>query len=165
MTISTTDLRHLERCVELASQAVDLGDEPFGSVLVGPDGDVLMEDHNHVSGGDRTRHPELAIVLWAAANVPADERSSLTVYTSGEHCVMCAAAHGWAGLGRIVFASSTPQLVQWLGELGVPEAPVAALRITDVVPGAEVDGPVPELADRVRALHARHHGQSSHSTH
>lgn len=157
MSITDDDRRHLERCIELAERAVDVGDEPFGSVLVAPDGTVLMEDHNHVSGGDRTRHPELAIALWAAANVAPEERPSLTVYTSGEHCAMCAAAHGWAGLGRIVFASSTPQLVAWLDELGVTPAPVAALRITDVVPGAEVDGPVPDLAEQVRALHVRHH--------
>ncbi|MDN5895133.1 MAG: nucleoside deaminase [Nocardioides sp.] len=159
MAIGSDDLRHLERCVELAEQAVTVGDEPFGSLLVAADGRVLMEDHNHVSDGDGTRHPELAIALWAAANVPVAQRRSMTVYTSGEHCAMCAAAHGWAGLGRIVFASSTPQLLQWLSELGVPEAPVAALRITEVVPGAQVDGPAPELADRVRALHARHHAK------
>ena len=29
-----TDLRHLRRCVELAEQALDSGDEPFGSVLL-----------------------------------------------------------------------------------------------------------------------------------
>ena len=158
MTIDADDLRHLERCVELATQAVEVGDEPFGSVLVAADGTVLMEDHNHVSGGDGTRHPELAIALWAAANVPPDERPAMTVYTSGEHCAMCAAAHGWAGLGRIVFATSTPQVLEWLGELGVGPSPVAPLRITDVVPAAQVDGPVPELAERVRALHVRHHG-------
>jgi len=36
-----TDLRHLRRCVELAEQALDEGDEPFGSVLVTEDGAVL----------------------------------------------------------------------------------------------------------------------------
>ena len=63
MTISAEDRRHLDRCVELAEAAVAAGDEPFGSLLVSADGQVLMEDHNHVSGGDRTRHPELAIAL------------------------------------------------------------------------------------------------------
>ncbi|MCR1781064.1 nucleoside deaminase [Nocardioides carbamazepini] len=157
MTISADDRRHLDRCVELAEAAVAAGDEPFGSVLVAADGTVLMEDHNHVSGGDGTRHPELAIALWAAAQVPVAERASLTVYTSGEHCAMCSAAHAWAGLGRIVFATSTPQLVQWYAELGLPASPVAALRIAEVAPGLPVDGPVEEYAERVRALHARHH--------
>jgi tRNA(Arg) A34 adenosine deaminase TadA len=157
MTIDERDLRYLERCLELAERAVDVGDEPFGSVLVAPDGRVLFEDHNHVAGGDGTQHPELAIARWAAANIAPEERRSHTVYTSGEHCAMCSAAHGWAGLGRIVYATSTDQLLGWLGELGVPPAPVAPLRIRDVLPDAVVDGPVPELAPRVRALHERYH--------
>ncbi len=47
-----------------------------------------------------------------------EERSKTTVYTSGEHCPMCAAAHGWVGLGRIIYASSSEQLVQWVSEMG-----------------------------------------------
>lgn len=157
MVVSADDRRHLDRCVALAEAAVDAGDEPFGSVLVAADDTVLMEDHNRVSGGNATRHPELAIALWAAANVAPEARAELTVYTSGEHCAMCSAAHAWAGLGRIVFATSTPQLVQWYGELGLPAAPVAALRIAEVAPGIPVDGPVEGYAERVRALHTRHH--------
>jgi len=34
------------------------GDEPFGTVLVYAEGEVLAEDHNHVAGGDHTQHPE-----------------------------------------------------------------------------------------------------------
>ena len=55
-----TDLRHLRRCVELAEQALDSGDEPFGSVLVTGDGTVLAEDHR--------------VARHAAA--PASDRSS-----------------------------------------------------------------------------------------
>lgn len=112
------DIKYLERCIELAKTALELGDEPFGSVLVSADGRVLMEDHNHVAGGDHTQHPEFAIARWAAEHMTPAERASATVYTSGEHCPMCAAAHGWVGLGRIVYASSTEQLTQWLSEFG-----------------------------------------------
>ena len=31
------DLRYLRRCVELAAEALEAGDEPFGSLLVGAD--------------------------------------------------------------------------------------------------------------------------------
>ncbi len=48
------------------------------------------------------------------------ERVRATVYTSGEHCPMCAAAHAWVGLGRIVYAASSAQLTQWLQRLGYP---------------------------------------------
>lgn len=59
---------------------------------------MLAEDRNHVSGGDHTQHPEFALARWAAKHMSAKERSITTVYTSGEHCPMCAAAHGWVGL-------------------------------------------------------------------
>ncbi|MDI2029285.1 nucleoside deaminase [Saccharopolyspora sp. TS4A08] len=155
MTISDTDRDFLRRAVGLAARALESGDEPFGSVLVSPEGDVLFEDHNHVSGGDRTQHPEFAIARWAADNVVAGVRPRCTVYTSGEHCPMCSAAHAWVGLGRIVYASSSAQLGQWAGELGLPASPVASLPIEAVAPGVDVDGPDPELAQEVRALHAR----------
>jgi len=151
------DLAHLRRCVELAEEALDAGDEPFGSVLVAADGRVLFEDRNRVAGGDRTRHPEFEIARWAAAHLSPTERAAATVYTSGEHCPMCAAAHGWVGLGRIVYASSSQQLSAWLDELGVPPPPVRALPIRDIVPSVAVEGPVPALAERIKTLHQRFH--------
>jgi tRNA(Arg) A34 adenosine deaminase TadA len=150
--MNDVDLLHLERAVELAEAALASGDEPFGSVLVGADGTRLFEDHNHVAGGDQTRHPEFAIARWAAEQLAPADRAAATVYTSGEHCPMCAAAHGWVGLGRIVYATSSEQLSGWLAELGGAPGPVAALPIRTVVPAAVVDGPAPELAGRVRAL-------------
>ncbi|MFO8042821.1 MAG: nucleoside deaminase [Alkalispirochaeta sp.] len=155
--ITDTDRTHLTRCVELARHALELGDDPFGSVLVSGSGDVLWEDHNHVASGDGTQHPEFAIARWAAVHLSPEERAAATVYTSGEHCPMCAAAHGWVGLGRIVYASSSAQLSQWLQEFGVAPPPVQTLPITAVVPGARVEGPDPQLSQEVRELQRRRH--------
>lgn len=149
------ELKHLRRCIELAATALEQGDEPFGSVLVAEDGTMLAEDHNRVSSGDRTRHPEFELARWAAANMAPRERAAATVYTSGEHCPMCAAAHGWVGLGRIVYVSSSEQLVAWLNELGVPASPVRPLPIQEIVPSLIVEGPIPGLAEEVHALHRR----------
>jgi tRNA(Arg) A34 adenosine deaminase TadA len=129
-------------------------------VLVSGDGRVLFEEHNHVTSGDRTRHPEFALARWAAENMTPAERAGATVYTSGEHCPMCSAAHAWVGLGRIVYAASSKQLGGWLNELGVAPAPVRPLPIQDIAPGVKAEGPAPELADRIRELHIRFH--SSH---
>jgi len=149
------DLHHLRRCVDLARVAVEAGDQPFGSILVSASGKILFEGRNRVGRGDPTRHPEFAIVRWAARNLSPDERQAATVYTSGEHCAMCAAAHGLAGMGRIVYATSTVQLGDWLKELGRPSLGIAPLRITDVIPGAEVEGPVENFAEEVRLLHSQ----------
>jgi tRNA(Arg) A34 adenosine deaminase TadA len=158
--LTEDDLRHLRRCVELATEALEAGDEPFGSVLVAADGTVLAEDHNRVASGDRTRHPEFELARWAAANLAPAERAAATVFTSGEHCPMCAAAHGWVGLGRIVYVASSQQLAAWLAELGVPPPPVRTLPIREIVPDLTVEGPVPELADAVHDLHRRFHRAS-----
>src|SRR5690606_15000247 len=55
------DLAHLRRCVELAREGLDAGDEPFDSLLVDASGAVRFEDRNRVAGGDHTRHPEFEI--------------------------------------------------------------------------------------------------------
>jgi tRNA(Arg) A34 adenosine deaminase TadA len=153
---SLEDLPHLRRCVELAAEAVAGGDFPFGSVLVGPDGRVLAEDRNRENTmGDSTRHPEFELARWAAANLTAGQRSAATVFTSGEHCPMCSAAHAWVGLGRIVYVSSSQQMVAWLTELGSPLPAVIPLAINQVAPGLVVQGPVPGLDEEVRELHRR----------
>lgn len=156
-----TDISHLRRCVELAEKALGAGDEPFGSVLVDGEGRRRVEDHNRVASGDRTRHPEFYLARWSAQNMSPSERTRATVYTSGEHCPMCAAAHGWVGLGRIVYATSSAQLSGWLTELGVPAPPVSTLSIQTVVPGAFVEGPADELVDEIRNLHRRFHQRIS----
>lgn len=146
---------HLRRCVELARQALENGDEPFGSIIVDANGSVRFEDRNRVKDGDQTRHPEFEIARWSASNLTAQERAESTVYTSGEHCPMCSAAHAWMGLGRIVYAVSSEQLGSWLEGWGASPSPVAALPIAAVAPEQDTSGPVAEFADELRALHAR----------
>jgi tRNA(Arg) A34 adenosine deaminase TadA len=156
------DLSHLRRCVEMAREALDAGDEPFGSVLVDAEGTVRAEDRNRTADGDQTRHPEFELARWAATHLTAEERAGATVYTSGEHCPMCSAAHAWVGLGRIVYAASTQQLVAWRRELGVTgPSPVNPLPVNAIAPGVVVGGPAPELEDEIRELHRRH-AESQH---
>ena len=154
--MNDTDLAHLSHCIELAERALEAGDQPFGSLLVDQDGTVLFTARNRVGGGDHTRHPEFEIARWAAEHLPPERRARATVYTSGEHCPMCAAAHAWVGLGRIVYASSGEQLRAWRAEWGQPPSPVAGLSIQQVAPDVPVEGPVPDLAEQVRALHRRY---------
>lgn len=117
---TAAELVHLNRCVELAAEALEAADEPFGTVLVSASGEVLFEDRNRTADGDQTRHPEFEVARWAARNVAPEDRADAVVFTSGEHCPMCSAAHGWVGLGRIVYIHSSAQVSAWRSELGVP---------------------------------------------
>src|SRR4051795_5189852 len=133
MTIADADLRHLRRCVELAGEALAAGDQPFASLLVDGAGVVRREERNRAGAGDETQHPELSLARWSASLTP-EERATSTVYTSGEHCPMCATAHAWMGLGRIVYAVSAAQLSGWLAGWGVPPGRVLPLAVNEVAP-------------------------------
>jgi len=153
--VAKSESAFLRRCVDLAAEALEAGDQPFGSVLVGADGTILAEDRNRTGSGDPTRHPEFELARWAATHLTPDQRSAATVYTSGEHCPMCSAAHARVGLGRIVYAVSSAQLSTWLAAWGVPPGPVRPLSIREVAPGLPVDGPVPEFKAEIRELYRR----------
>ena len=152
MVVSQVDLQHLRRCVELARTALENGHGPFGAVLVGAQGQTLYEDHNRVTDYDQTLHAELNVVRWVVANLAPVHRIRATVYTACEQCPMCAAAHAWAGLGRIVYATSSAQLTAWLTEWHAP-TPVAMLPINTVAPRVVVDGPAVELEDEMKTLY------------
>jgi len=154
MGVDPTDVSHLRRCVELARSARQRGNEPFGSLLVGGDGNVLLELMNTTGNGDVTGHPELALAAWASVNLTADERAAATLYTSCESCAMCAGGQYWSGIGRLVFAVSGEQLNAIL--------PIGAARLDlssrDVFGrgnvAVNVEGPCDELADEALAVFA-----------
>jgi tRNA(Arg) A34 adenosine deaminase TadA len=109
--MTEADERHLRRAIELAAAARDAGDMPFGSLLVGPRGDVLAEDRNTVvTEQDITAHPELKLARWAGRRLDADAARQTTMYTSCQPCPMCTGAIARSGLGRVVFALSGEQL-------------------------------------------------------
>ena len=57
MSLDETDLAHLRRCVELAREGLEDGDEPFGSLLVDAAGEVRFEDRNRRQGRRRDPAP------------------------------------------------------------------------------------------------------------
>lgn len=156
MMTTDNEMIHLRRCVELAAEALEAGDAPFGSVLVDGDGNVLREDRNRANTVDATYHPEIAVAKWAAQNMTPAARAKAVVYTSGEHCAMCSAAHAWAGLGRIVYVSSSKQLGDWMEEMGVTStSPINSLSIQEVAPNIPIQGPITGLDEEIKALQRR----------
>ena len=78
--MSEADERRLRRAIELAAAAREAGDMPFGSLLVGPAGDVLAEARNTVvTERDITAHPELKLARWAARHLDAGTARNTTM--------------------------------------------------------------------------------------
>ena len=96
--------RHLRRAIELARQARERGNHPFGALLVDGDGTVLLEAENTIrSDRDVTAHAETNLVRMASHKFPKEFLAHCTVYTSTEPCVMCTGAIFWSNVRRVVF--------------------------------------------------------------
>ncbi|MFD8979851.1 nucleoside deaminase [Streptomyces sp. NPDC059564] len=111
--ITASDETFLRRAISIAAHAVTLGDAPYGSLLTGPDGAILAEAHNTVRRDDDiTAHPELKLARWAARQLDPDTAAHTTMYTSCQPCGMCTGGIIRSGIGRVVYALSTEQLVE-----------------------------------------------------
>jgi len=136
---------HVRRALELAREAADRGDEPFGSVLVRDDVIVTTASNRVVTEDDLRRHPELHLAYRACRQLTAAERAETVMYTSTEPCPMCAGGLRRAGFARVVYSVGGDEI----GEFGGEAPPVRAAEILDGV--TEVVGPV--LNDEGRAVH------------
>lgn len=148
------DERLMRAAYAVAKKAMDEGSHPFGAILVGPDGAVLMEQGNgFLPHHDMTAHAERVLMTRASQTWRPDFLKGCTMYTSAEPCAMCAGAAYWAGIGRIVYGLSEEQLKTITGNH--PENPTLAMDCRTVLATGQrevvVTGPM--LEDEGAALH------------
>ncbi len=111
-----SDEDYLRLTIDIAKAARAAGNHPFGAILVGPDGAVLMQAGNsHAAAGDRTAHAERVLMTQASMAHTTQFLAGCTLYSSAEPCAMCAGAAYWAGVGRVVYGLSEDDLRQLIG--------------------------------------------------
>lgn len=117
MTISPTRKEELlRRTIELARESRARGDHPFGALLAGPDGAILLEAMNTCgTKGDRTGHAERNLMTEASLRFTAEELADCTMFTSAEPCAMCAGSVYWTGVGHVVHGMSEKALKDLIG--------------------------------------------------
>ena len=148
------DLALLRRTFTVARRATGNGNHPFGALLAGPDGTVLLEQENgYLPSRDMTAHAERLLASRASAEWRPGFLAGCTLYTSAEPCAMCAAAAYWAGIGRVVYGLSEKRLKTLTG--AHPENPTLDVPCRLVLDGGqrrvEVVGPL--LEDEAAAVH------------
>ncbi len=154
--LTPNDYEHLKVCVALAQEALIAGDSPFGSILVNVNNEIIARARNKVNSVNILSHPEIELAHWAIENLSAEERRQTTMYTSGEHCPMCAGAQAWVGIGKLVFLSSAQQLVEWLKECGVKDPPIHFVSCREIIKNIQIKGPGKgPLLEEIKALHQR----------
>ncbi len=132
-----TCLRH---AIEASQQALDAGNMPFGASLV-KDGRLLwVAQNSQRTTADCTGHAEVVLIREARAALGAEATQGATVYASGEPCAMCAGAMFWAGIRRVVYAATTPDIEAALGGPSLPMRCADAL--AHAQPAVIVEGPL-----------------------
>ncbi len=144
----TEDIAYVARAIELAEEAVQAGNTPFGALIV-IDCEVVREARNTTrTDDDVTAHPELVLARWAERALDPDELASCTMYASTEPCPMCATAIHYAGIDRVVFGVDGGTLDELTGSV----VTIPASEVIDRADGTTtVEGPV--AAEEAMALH------------
>jgi tRNA(Arg) A34 adenosine deaminase TadA len=144
----------LRLAIEESRKARANGVHPFASILVGPDGEVLMTQHNaFMPDHDMTGHAERVLMTRASTTLSPEVLRECTIYTSAEPCAMCAGAIYWTGLKRVVYGLSEHALKGITGNH--PENPTLDLPCRTVFAAGqrqvEVIGPM--LEDEAAEVH------------
>lgn len=147
----TSDADYLRRAVTIASESRASGNHPFGALLVGPDGEVLIASGNTFARDRGVGHAEANVARAAAQQFTPEFLERCTLVTSVEPCCMCAGACYWAGIGTVVYGLSEKRLAELTGDN--PENLTLDLSCHEVFAAGRrrvaVRGPFPELEDEI----------------
>ncbi|HET9906196.1 MAG TPA: nucleoside deaminase [Anaerolineales bacterium] len=152
--MNENDIEHLRTAIEIAGQARQHGNHPFGATLVDENNQVLLQAENTVvTGRDCTGHAETNLMRLATQHFSLEKLAACTLYTSTEPCAMCAGAIHWGNVRRVVYALGATELYDLVGpspdHLMIPCRDVFARTERQV----DVEGPALELAAEARAVH------------
>ena len=98
-----TEADFMRAAIKKTQEGMELGQSPFGSVIV-KDGKIVAATHNTVwRDTDPTAHAEVNCIRAAAKALQSIAFHGCTLYSTCEPCPMCLSAIHWAKLDRVVF--------------------------------------------------------------
>jgi len=103
---TSTDRSFIERAFQMRTQAIKIGDQAYGAIVV-RDGIIVGQAASHVVvNQDPTAHAEMEAIRDAAHRLGSRDLSGCTLYSSSPACPMCEAAAYWADIDRMVSGES-----------------------------------------------------------
>ena len=115
-TVSEVDLRNLRETMRIAQASREGGNHPFGALLAGPDGEVLLTAGNTHKDDKGPGHAEMNVARKAAKTYSPEFLGECTLVTSVEPCCMCSGGAYWAGIGRVVYGMTEKRLAELTGD-------------------------------------------------
>ena len=149
------DEDYLRQTIAIARTSRAAGNHPFGALLVGPGGEVLLTSGNTYAADRGVGHAETNVAREAARAYRPEFLERCTLVTSVEPCCMCAGAAYWAGIGAVVYGLSEKRLAELTGDN--PENLTLDLSCHQVFAAGRrrvvVRGPFPDLEAEIVADH------------
>lgn len=106
---AATDIKWMEKALELARKAEAAGEVPVGAVLV-KDDELIAEGWNHpIEQHDPSSHAEIEVLRSAGKKSSNYRLPDTTLYVTLEPCTMCVGAMIHARVARVVFGASDPK--------------------------------------------------------
>ena len=103
---TSTDQSFIDRAFEMRTQAIKIGDQAYGAIVV-HDGIIVGQSASHVVvNQDPTAHAEMEAIRDAASRLGSRDLSGCTLFSSSPACPMCEAAAYWADIDRMVSGKS-----------------------------------------------------------
>ena len=94
----------IRECFDLAIQAKDRGDGPFGAIIKNEKGKTIASAGNSTgSDGSVLYHAEINAIIKAESQKGKGNLKGCTLYSSAEPCPMCASAIVWSGIDTVIF--------------------------------------------------------------
>ena len=105
----TTDEYWMQRALELARQAEELGEVPVGAIVV-LDNNLIGKGWNQsITAHDPTAHAEIVAIRDASHHVTNYRLCNASLYVTLEPCTMCAGAIIHARIKRLVYGAMDPK--------------------------------------------------------
>lgn len=137
--------QHMQRALEEAKRALELGEVPVGAVVV-CGGEVIASAHNEREAtGDPTAHAEVLAIRRAAQKLGRRRLTGCTLYVTLEPCPMCAGAIVMAELDGVYYGAADETAGCAGSVYAIPEDPAFGRRIACM--GGLLEGECKEILD------------------
>ncbi len=108
--ITDFDIQMMQRALELAQKAADIGEVPVGALVCQHEKIIAQASNRRELDQDPVGHAEILAIREAAEVLDSWRLDDCTLYVTLEPCAMCAGALVNCRLPRLVYGATDPKM-------------------------------------------------------
>lgn len=150
-TLTLDDRKTHERFMRLAiRQARKNPEYPFGAVIVHASSGKILAQGANTAGKNPLFHGEVVAMNDYVRQHGNQGWANVTLYTTGEPCAMCMSAMAWAGIPRVIWASTIDTIrAAGINQIDISASEIAARAASFYHPQALVTGVLAGQTDKL----------------